>query len=334
MVNEQGASFYMSVPSRNLIVAVGDDHAKNARLLRFASRFARVSGMELSLVHVHQPAMALESTSTPYPLGLPARAERLFRRMEMSAVGAAEEKLRFLATEVAPDVPHTETVLVGEVTACLRELIDREKPAMLLVGAPATEDGAVAPLVSPAYALIDACAVPVMALPYDAEIDVPLSDLKVVVADDMRARGARVLTAAVDFVSRIGTGRIIGAHVHNMTGEMFAASFADVFATALGRPTAPGNAVLRLIRGIRPRLKRALTERAIKVGARRDGVHFQSMVLRGSVIPALREAARRIRADFVVFGRHRLWHKDGPKLGSVPAKAMLSFGRPVLIVPT
>lgn len=324
----------MSVPYRNLVVAVGDDHAKNVRLLRFASRFARASGMALSLVHVHEPAHALESTSTPYPLGLPARAERLIRRMEASAVVAAEEMVRFLAAEVAPDVPHTETVLVGEVTASLCELIDREKPAMLLVGAPGTTNGAATPFLSPAYALIDECSVPVMALPIDAEIDVALDDAKVLVADDMRARGAHVLTAAVELVTRMGNGRIIDAHVHSLTREMFAASFADVFATALGRPPAPGNAVLRLIRGIRPRLKRALTERAMKLGARREGVHFQSMVLRGSVIPALREASRRIRADFVVFGRHRLWHRDGPKLGSVPAKAMLSFGRPVLIVPT
>jgi hypothetical protein len=57
------------------------------------------------------------------------------------------------------------------------------------------------------------------------------------------------------------------------------------------------------------------------------------MVLRGHVVKALRAAVSRVHADLLVFGRHRPLHRDGDHVGHVSSRTMVSFGRPVLIVP-
>jgi nucleotide-binding universal stress UspA family protein len=321
-------------PYQSLVVAVGTDPAKNRRLVRFGERLCRAGGLTLRLVHVYEPVATVEGFAG-YPIGLGPETDDVIRRAEVTEVRAARVRLQALAGTVS-SVPVTFEVAVGEVVGSLRSLAAQHKPCILLVGA-ATGFTALLPAIfSPSLAIIEDVDVPVLALPNNADAEMPLRDLRVLVADDLRDDSTDLLSAAVDLVRTLGQGMIIDTHVKNMAGAMFSAGLAEVYTTALGVPpserhvTSPG-----LVGRIRPTIKRLLNDRARALFAYKghEGVSFHSMVLRGHVVKALRAAVSRVHADVLVFGRHRALHREGEHVGHVTSRMMVSFGKPVLIVP-
>jgi nucleotide-binding universal stress UspA family protein len=291
----------------------------------------------MRLIHVHEPVAAAVDLPV-FPIGYLPTCDEPPPQAGLAEMQAAADRLRVLAATVGADVRVTQDVGAGEVVAALHAFVVGHRHCLVLVGtAPPSVPSALLPkLFSPSLSLIEELEAPIIALPHDAPVGLHTQDLRLLVADDLREGTGELLATAIDFLRTVGHGRIIDTHVKRLAREMFCAALADVYATALGRPAGhPESAPLGIVARIRPLIKRALNDRARQIFARKghEGVGFQSMVLRGNIVRALRAASQRVNADMLVFGRHRRHHR-GDWGGHVSPRVMLTFQKPVLIVPT
>jgi nucleotide-binding universal stress UspA family protein len=183
---------------------------------------------------------------------------------------------------------------------------------------------------SSAVSLIMESPVPVMVLNEEAWPDFEADPLRMLLADDLSDSGA----AAVDFATSFALGlpRVAFYHTH-------VESYADVSRPGRGkspdepeslRPLTP-EFIEHLHREAEQRMRQRSGESASRMESR--GGRYRIELLSGHVADEIEKSANAARADLVVFGQHKVFHRKPLHVGQVPFRAMLQQSRAVVVVP-
>jgi nucleotide-binding universal stress UspA family protein len=181
--------------------------------------------------------------------------------------------------------------------------------------------------------LMASSSVPILAV--DPGLDKPLPDKpRILMADDLSDDAEAALAFAADLTTASHGGLLHHLHVNGITEDALRAALATAAATAHTQTPAP-DAAHDVFLGLQRRLKGRLDSRAsafVDHIEATDGRYFAD-VATGGVDPELERVVRTFKPDLLVFGRHHALRTKPFNIGRLPFRAMLSYGKPVLVVP-
>jgi nucleotide-binding universal stress UspA family protein len=189
---------------------------------------------------------------------------------------------------------------------------------------------------SVALTLMATADVPVLALSSKSQLVFPANRrFRIMVCDDLEPGSLDAVHTAYDWAAKLGDVELTHLHVHGDMREVLQDYWADIAARTpylrdhFATPE-------ELWAEHEKERKAALAARAGKVAAQAAaaGVQIdQQCRFANDVREELSLATEELAPDLIVFGRHKLLKTKPYLLGRVPLKAMVDFGRPVLVVP-
>jgi nucleotide-binding universal stress UspA family protein len=310
-------------PDFHLTVAVSGERNIDQRLLKYGEALCHRSGVRMHIVHVY-PFYPRTSSSE-----LSVQAEE----QDEAAVLLAGETLAAYRELISPEINVTSKVLRGDVVDEILNELESQRSDLLLVGSDAYN--VFAESLSLTLSLLRKTNTPTLVLPNVIPSSVERGEIRMIVADDLRVGSEKTLSFAVKVAEALGNARVIDAHVENLQSERVSTAFLKVYMAALGSSEVFRLSNDRLPDSIRAELKKHMDERLSELKSKHQDsdVSFQTMVLEGKTVQALKDSIERIRADILIFGRHKAFSEGGSILGGIKEKEMLSFGIPVLVVP-
>jgi nucleotide-binding universal stress UspA family protein len=324
-------SFYASQPYVTVAVAF-DQHSE--ALTRAAFELAERAGKKVCLVHAVEPWTELARSR---PLGSRSPLWDSMQAVETSVQDKAVQRLDALARTAPAGLAVRTSVVRGSPTRAIADEAVEIGTYLLLVGAKSDAHKIFPAGVSTGLALLAASPVPTLVV--DATRHVPRFDersraLRIVLADDLTERSE----ASLAYAAELARG-CRGAWIHHV----FVSGIArDALQVALQNAATATRTVCsdfeanEVFVELRRHQLATLEER---FSAFRDyhegaGGKYTNEVVAGGVAPELGAIVEDMGPDVLVFGRHRFVHTAPFAFGRMPFRAMLAFGRPVIVVPT
>lgn len=189
---------------------------------------------------------------------------------------------------------------------------------------------------SVALTLMATSDVPVLALSDKSQLVFPANRrFRIMVCDDLEPGSLDAVHTAYAWAAQLGDVELTHLHVHGDLREVLQDYWADIAArTPYLRDHFATPEELWVAH--EKERKAALAARAGKAAeqAAAAGVHVSHQCrFANDVREELSLATEEFAPDLIVFGRHKILKTKPYLLGRVPLKAMIDFGRPVLVVP-
>jgi nucleotide-binding universal stress UspA family protein len=306
---------------RKLLVAVAFDERLET-LIRSAERYCQLTGAALRLTHVCDP-WAKSFLATVADKG----ALDLMAALKDEATRIAGRRLDALARSLDQSLKVETAVLSGDVAKSVAEDAEDNGASMIMVGSSRSGVTGTIQGFSTAISLVMESAVPVLVLNEKAEF-CPKSDRPVIVAcDDFTEVSSAALDVGFAVASSIEGSSLVHLHVE---------SYGDMNAHGkLRDPKTNGAITPEQLEHMNRQAEEKMLERAGgRPAALEDkGGRYVLEIVTGSVPDEIERSAIAHRADLMILGQHKVFHRKSMHVGQVPYKAMLAQQRPVIVVP-
>lgn len=308
-------------------VAVTFDE-RSVALVSIAADLCRRTGKKLHLLHVVEPWHAAAR-----PLEADTPLFRASEAVEARARARAERHLQELAGGVA-GLSVKQTVLVGKPAEKIGKEAAHTGSCLLIVGANSRQRRFLPTGYSTALSLMVTASVPVMSIDTTTTPRLPDRDLNLLLADDLSPQSEAAVAFAFDFAAAFGRATLHHLHINGLTLEGLR--------SGLETAAAAGHTMLDSDRAVGSVFEAVMAqyheELRLRAAGLRDyldaaGGVYQATVRSGQVRAELAAFVDANDPDVLVFGRHQSVHTRPFFLGRLPYGAMLSFQRPVIVVP-
>ncbi len=304
-----------------ILVAIQLDD-RLAEILKAAEALALMSGAPLRLVHVCDPW-----TKSFLATAVEQGPMDLVEALKLEAVRSAARRLERISASLSSELKEVETeVLEGDVTRSLAQDAESSGARFILIGARRGGGAQTTLGFSTAVSLIMEARVPVFVLNEAASLPYRSKGLRVVVADDFSEVASGALDLAFALALSVREAELTHLHVESFgeTGPRARSGARN------GRPLTPDDIVRAG--------ESAEAQLAERAGSRRrellsKGGRYHAEAVCGRVADEIERTACASRADVVIFGQHRVFHRETVHVGQVPFKTMLSQPRCVAVVP-
>lgn len=305
-------------------VAVSFDDRLGA-LITAAATLASRTGARLRLVHVCDPW-----TKSYLAPAVEAGPPELVQVLREEVVRTAERRLNAVRRLLPASLPVETAVLDGDIVRNLAT--DAEENDVGLMVAGVTKGGIAGTVIgfSTAVSLIGEGAAPIMALNEDTKPLPTTGPWTIVVADDFTDVSQAALALGFSLAMKIEGATLVHLHVegHGDGGRRRRQS------SSVRREELTPE---RFRQGLR-RAEEQMLERSEGRSASLEtkGGSYLMEVVTGAVAEEISRTVAATGATLVVFGQHRVFHRNGAHeghIGQVPFKTMLSLSCPVMIVP-
>lgn len=290
------------------------------------------TGKQLCLLHVVEPWAEIPPSR---PLGASDPLWDVTQAVERDARDKAVSRLDELASTVPPEISViTRVVSAKAVDGIVRELT-RLPSCLLLVGASYGNVRFLPRGLSTALSLMVTSPVPVLII--DTTKPTPLLEerTRILVADDLGDQTATAVEYAFAFGAAVGGVEVRHVHVNGLSLSNLRAGLETAAATShtvLDSTESAERVFDALLVDLSQRLAvRAENQREYLEAA---GGLYTSEVRTGNVFDQLEASATAFGPNLMVFGRHQAYHTQPFFVGRVPYRSMLSYQRPLLIVPS
>lgn len=254
---------------------------------------------------------------------------------QSEAMNRAYVALDVLAQTVPAGMNTRVGVAMGEVAGTLAEQAAEIGTCVLLVGAKERESGLIKRGMAVAADVVAKASVPVMVIDAtETRGAAPMgAHPRFLLADDLTDKAE----TAVAFTAGLAEG-VHDAWIHHVH---ISALSRENLNTALNSAAAAAHA--ELAPGLTADVCSAVAHEQVlrleeRIGEYRDyleaaGCKYSAEALAGPLRGELDKIIADFNPDVLVFGRHRAPHLHPLTIGQLPLKAMLGFGRPVVVVP-
>jgi nucleotide-binding universal stress UspA family protein len=305
-------------------MAVSGIFEQDKRILECAEALGLRSDVRLNMVHVYPY----------YPRISGSEQTEIAEIQDDDALDLAQKTLNSYRLLLDPQIEIETKVLRGRIADELLSYAAAAYSHMLLIGFDPDGSKFFPNELSVTSELLEKSLIPVLVVSKNTKMD-SLGELRLIIADDLSEESDRVIEYAAKTANALGNTRLIDAHIENLRSDRVNTSILKVYMLSLGGLEAFGISNDRVLENVRARIKRHMDERIDKLKEMRQipDMSIQTMVLEGQPIDSLKKSVDRLRADIVVFGKHKKFRDGGPFFGGIKEKAMLGLGVPVLIVP-
>lgn len=314
-------------PNGKIIVPVNLD-ASSGPLLKAAGQIAKRTGLGLSVIHVSEYWVG-RSWPTEMMLGGPMGG--LVTTVETEAMDVAKEQLQKLIKNHLPGMDVQSHVLLGYPAEAIRAQALTSGAELIIVGGAAEDYKYVPRGLSTVLALMADAPCPVLVLPKGATGNWDQKSLKAVLADDLKPESDSGVFVAYEWATALGSTELFHLHVNQMSKESLKEALVSAAAAAHTPEGAmdPESVWTAAMRSIEDKLKARAPGRRHLLEARGGQVNVK--LLQGDPVDAILKFADDLKADMLLFGRHRTWRRKPFAIGQLPFHAMLKSRRPVLI---
>lgn len=306
---------------KKLLVAVAFDERLEA-LMRSAERYCQLTGSALRLTHVCDP-WAKSFLATVADKG----ALDLMAALKDEAVRIAGRRLDALARSLDSSLKVETAVLSGDVAKSVVEDAEENAASMIMVGASRGGVSGTIQGFSTAISLVMESSVPVMVLNERADFS-PNNERPVIVAcDDFTEVSSSALDLGFVVASSIEGCTLVHLHVE---------SYGDMNTHGkLRDPKTNGAISPEQLEHLNRQAEEKMLERAGRRPAALEdkGGRYVLEIVSGTVPDEIERSAIAHRADLMILGQHKVFHRKSMHVGQVPYKAMLAQQRPVIVVP-
>lgn len=305
-----------------ILVAVAFDERLNC-MLKAAEATARRTGASLRLVHVCDPW-----TKSYLAAAVEAGPQDLVQALKDETERVANQRLEAVRRSLPSDLTIETAVLSGEIVPSLIADTADNDVGLVIVGANRGGVGGTSIGFSTAVNLITEGTTPVMVMNEASILAPSTSAWTIVVADDFTDVSQAALELGFSMAEALPATSLIHLHVESF-GELQQRGF---------RPKVKGLESEFTRERLTRTLQDAETKMLERAGQRPNGLELRGGSYRmetvfGGVPEEIERTACAANADLVIFGQHRLFHKQTKHAGQVPFKAMFMQARPVIVVP-
>lgn len=304
-----------------LLVAVAFDERLES-LVRSAEQYCLLTGATLRLIHVCDP-WAKSFLSTVADKG----AVELMSALKDEATRIAGRRLDALSRTFDKSVRVETTVVTGDVAKAIATDAEESRSRMIMVGANRGGISGTIQGFSTAISLVMESAVPVMVLNEKANFQ-PRNGRPVIMAcDDFTEVSGAALALGFEIASSIERSSLVHLHVE---------SYGDMNAHGkLRDPRTNGAISPEQLEHLNRQAEEKMLERAgSRPAALEDsGRSYTLEIVSGTVPDEIDRSAVAHRADIMILGQHKVFHRKSMHVGQVPYKAMLAQHRAVIVVP-
>lgn len=314
-------------PNGKILVPVNLD-ASSGPLLKAAGQISKRTGLGLSVIHVSEYWVG-RSWPTEMMLGGPMGG--LVTTVETEAMDVAKERLQKLVKEHLGDQAVETKVLLGYPAEASRAEALTSGAELIIVGGAAEDYKYVPRGLSTVLALMADAPCPVLVLPKGATGHWESKNLKAVLADDLKPESDTGVLVAYEWVTALGSTELFHVHANQMTKEGLKEALISAAAAAHTPEGAmdPESVWTAAMASIEDKLNARAPGRKHLLEARAGKV--TTKILQGEPVESILKFADDIKADMLLFGRHRTWRRKPFAIGQLPFHAMLKSRRPVLI---
>jgi nucleotide-binding universal stress UspA family protein len=312
-----------------VVIAVGfDDHTES--LVRFGGALARKLGKKVALVHSAEVPIVQEPVR---PFAVPALVWEKIPELVAASREELKKQLGALKTRLLSDLDVKLIVKEGQAAEVLAKEAEDLNASLLIVGTSVKPQSFVPRGFSTALTLMASAKVPVLAV--DTERHLPDLSLpfRVLVADDLSPQSEPAVQAAATLAEACRASWLQHLHVSAFSKENLETTLRQ--AAAAAHTSLSAIEAEEVYKAVQAEQRAALEDRFsdYREYFEASGGRYTAEVVPGQLRAELDAAVKTHLPDIMVFGRHHTVHRKPFFFGRMPYKAMMAFGRPVLIVP-
>lgn len=328
-------------PKGKILVAINFD-TQTPRLLELARALSARTGLGLKLIHVVEPTLR---DAYPGTLDLTGAIRDAADEIDEANLKEARERLFRYENEFFPsktpdatsaaigikDPAVERVVLIGQPAEAITAEATLNGATLILCGAGTKHKHFVPVGFSTVLSLMSHAPCPVLVQGAECSRDVLRSPTKLMIADDLGPAGEQATITGLDLARALGNTDVLHMTVGPTSQNWFIALKERLAIQEKNRAAMDAH---ELLTGVTAELDRKLRTRAPEHVALLNTrkCHYETRVMHGrDVTEEVFQASRDFGADIVVYGRHRILHKDPWSLGKIPWSDMLSSERLVLI---
>ena len=176
--------------------------------------------------------------------------------------------------------------------------------------------------------LVNSCTKPVIVIPksYSKRFS---EDDTLLLTDDLTSAGLSVVEAGVNFTGIFGTESVVHCHIINDHHQIN--FLIEKMREFLGLERNESELITEQQR-IASRVKKDLEMRWFSICERED-INYKNIVRMGDILKVLEDLVLDNDPGLILFGKHKAFHFDDASFGMMSFSNMMSFNRPVCVVP-
>ncbi len=306
---------------KKILVATSFDEHLEA-LLESAENLAQLTGSSIRLLHVCDPwAKSFLSSAAE------AGATDLIGALKKEAIRIASRRLDSLGRSFPREIKVETQVVAGDVTKLIAEDATESESGLIMVGASKGGTAGTIQGFSSAISLVMESSVPVMVVNRDAKFVPHKKGATFLACDDFTEVSGAALDVGFSFASAVKGSTLVHLHVESY-GEL-------PRHTKLKDPKTNSAITPEQLEFINRQVEDKMLERAGEwpTVLETKGSRYEMEIVSGNVPDEIDHSAIAHRADIVLFGQHKVFHRKSMHVGKVPYKVMLAQNKPVIVVP-
>jgi nucleotide-binding universal stress UspA family protein len=306
---------------KKILVATSFDEHLEA-LLQSAEHLSHLTGASVRLLHVCDP-WAKSFLSSVADAG----ATDLVDALKKEAMRIAANRLDSISRSFSKDVKVETKVVSGDVAKLIADDAKESGCGMILVGASKAGVSGTIQGFSSAISLVMESSVPIMVVNKEAMFDPKQKGPTLLACDDFTEVAGAALEVGFSLASSIKGSTLVHLHVE---------SYGELPSHVKLRDSKTNSSITpEQLEHLNRVVESKMIERASDWPARLEskGSRYEMQIVTGNVPDEIERSAVASRADIVLFGQHKVFHRKSMHVGKVPYKVMLDQNRPVIVVP-
>jgi nucleotide-binding universal stress UspA family protein len=262
--------------------------------------------------------------------------EALAQSMRNKIQEGCEEQLKRIAQTLGSDCEVSWQVINARQAAQgLLADARASEASLILLGAGTKADNILTRGFSTTLTTMAESNIPVIVLGSECQANFSRSDLRVLLADDLRDVTAQPMQNAADWIRRLQVSDLLHLHIEELSldrvKQVLGAATAELRSTVKWESLS-SDLLLALDLALQERLQSRMP--GVKALLSSQGGTFRTEVRRcAQVRDEIERAADEFNADLMIFGRHQKVHQQPSMVGRVTYQSMISQKRAIMLVP-
>jgi nucleotide-binding universal stress UspA family protein len=314
-------------PKGKILVPINLDESSGP-LLKAAGQISTRTGLSIEVVHVSEYWVG-RTWPTEMMLGGPMGG--LVSAVEDETMDIAHNRLKDIVKANLGTTTVGTHVLLGYPAESIRAHAVTIGAELIVLGGAADDYRYVPRGLSTVLGLMADAPCPVLVLPRGNTGSWSNKTLKAILADDLQPESDNGVFVAYEWVAALGHTELNHVHVNQLSKE----DLQDALTAAAAAAHTPEGALnldtvwTAAMKSVEEKLVSRAPGRKHLVEAR--GGSVKTTLLQGDPVDTILKLADEIKADLMIFGRHRTWRRKPFAVGQLPFHSMLRSRRPVLI---
>lgn len=318
----------MKTPCESSVILVPLSlNENNQTLIETASRLALETGAHLRLLHVIKPVWTKVASERG--------ANDVSEIVENECIRLAQSGLKEMCAHLPEKVKYTKAYTISHsVPEAILKDASEHFAAMILCSTSSFVLTLLPKGISTILSLMAHSPIPVMAVPNHATLGLNDQAWRFMLADDLSDAGLSAAKYCLEWSRSQENSALFHIHVNPLVENAFVSSFVATFRSQ--NPSInPSIDAQGLYKQYNEALDRKLKDRLVEIGGENAALEgrYKTKLCVGPVTQEVKDAARELAVNAIVFGRHKAVHDKPFGIGATVYSLLLQQQYSIIVVP-